>query len=263
MFVVEVCQGPDCTGLGGGGAILEIEELIQENKWNVHEHGAASRHICIVEGGCRDFCTVGPNVHMKSRKKGIMESFDQVNDVNRCDAVVQNILELANTSTNSFGTSTMSTLNIGSGSGEERQSISISQSMMARRSGRLRWQGLREISRSLAKCKKEIARSEGIVSCPELEHGHGRRRCLTNDKKIVTVKASVLETLASCHNAELSVCKSQSSRDRAERRTDRLSKHIIAELEKLYASNNDSSSSDDDGDDDSSTSTCALISNKI
>ena len=58
-YSIEVCQGPDCKGLGGGIAILEIEELVQEHKYHNTEG-----NIRVVSGGCRDFCSVGPNVHV-------------------------------------------------------------------------------------------------------------------------------------------------------------------------------------------------------
>jgi len=49
--VIEVCCGPDCSQ--GGAALLEIEELVAEGTVG----------ISISRGGCRDLCSVGPNVY--------------------------------------------------------------------------------------------------------------------------------------------------------------------------------------------------------
>lgn len=53
---IEVCLGPDCSGSGGGAALLEIEELVS---------AGAAAHVSVEPGGCRDFCTVGPNVRVR------------------------------------------------------------------------------------------------------------------------------------------------------------------------------------------------------
>jgi hypothetical protein len=55
LIAIEVCVGQHC--LAGGAAILEIEELVQED---------GSGKFQIVQGGCRNLCTVGPNVHCRS-----------------------------------------------------------------------------------------------------------------------------------------------------------------------------------------------------
>jgi len=92
---IEVCQGPDCTGLGGGAALLEIEELVQED-----EQGDVIASICsdgtfgstsstaVVAGGCRDLCTVGPNVHIQCGKH-ILDLFHHVNDASSGPLVVE------------------------------------------------------------------------------------------------------------------------------------------------------------------------------
>jgi hypothetical protein len=54
-ITIEVCLGPECSHSGGGAAFLEIEELVSGKDHSVD----------LVAGGCRDFCTVGPNVHVK------------------------------------------------------------------------------------------------------------------------------------------------------------------------------------------------------
>lgn len=57
---IEVCLGPDCSGSGGGAALLEIEELLS----------ATFRKKCVgskivLPGGCRDYCTMGPNIYVR------------------------------------------------------------------------------------------------------------------------------------------------------------------------------------------------------
>jgi hypothetical protein len=49
--IIEVCAGPDCSR--GGAALLEIEELAIES-------GSQYR---VISGGCRNLCSMGPNVH--------------------------------------------------------------------------------------------------------------------------------------------------------------------------------------------------------
>jgi (2Fe-2S) ferredoxin len=53
MRVIEVCTGPDCSLSGGPAGLWEIEELNLEFGCRFH----------IVAGGCRNLCTMGPNVH--------------------------------------------------------------------------------------------------------------------------------------------------------------------------------------------------------
>ena len=110
-YSIEVCQGPDCTGLGGGAAILEIEELVREHHFhqNAADDAGGSAMIRVVTGGCRDFCTVGPNAHIlarvpKEQRKGrkrtsLMESFQNVNDAPSCDRVVNSTIAYASSMT--------------------------------------------------------------------------------------------------------------------------------------------------------------------
>jgi len=81
---VEVCLGPDCSGGGGGAALLEIEALVMGSS------GCRSANICIVGGGCRDYCTMGPNVHIHADFITAEEShFTKVNCPAECRRVVQ------------------------------------------------------------------------------------------------------------------------------------------------------------------------------
>ena len=80
---IEVCQGPDCFGAGGGATILEIEELVQEQD-------ADNFHV--IRGGCRNFCSMGPNVHYCSSIIGIRqqnEHFTKVVGVTECQELVE------------------------------------------------------------------------------------------------------------------------------------------------------------------------------
>ena len=73
---IEVCQGPDCYGAGGGATLLEMEELCQEYRWyddhnnndnddNNQEHHHAVIKPVIRRGGCRNHCSMGPNVYIR------------------------------------------------------------------------------------------------------------------------------------------------------------------------------------------------------
>jgi hypothetical protein len=67
---IEVCLGPDCSGGGGGAALLEIESLVMMSQLPGEPRPSMSNrsrcNIRVVGGGCRDFCTMGPNVHIHS-----------------------------------------------------------------------------------------------------------------------------------------------------------------------------------------------------
>lgn len=77
---IEVCLGPDCSGGGGGAALLEIEALVM----------GSSGGICVVGGGCRDYCTMGPNVHIHADFITAEEShFTKVNCPAECRRVVR------------------------------------------------------------------------------------------------------------------------------------------------------------------------------
>ena len=81
---IEVCLGPDCSGGGGGAALLEIESLVMGSS------GGRSANICIVGGGCRDYCTMGPNVHIQADYITAEEShFTKVNCPAECRRVVR------------------------------------------------------------------------------------------------------------------------------------------------------------------------------
>ena len=81
---IEVCLGPDCSGGGGGAALLEIEALVLDSR------GGKSANICVVGGGCRDYCTMGPNVHIHADFITAEESHvTKVNCPAECRRVIQ------------------------------------------------------------------------------------------------------------------------------------------------------------------------------
>ena len=164
-YSIEVCQGPDCTGLGGGVAILEIEELIREHH---HQNKNRNGRICVVAGGCRDFCSVGPNAHIHVRRQAqekrgktkpkpktiLLESFQNVREATSCDRVVSAAIALSSPSESPCD---------GGNSNENGSPVSAlssmdrHRSMMARRTERKRWEALKEVSRTIAKCNKVVA----------------------------------------------------------------------------------------------------------
>ncbi len=144
-YSIEVCQGPDCTGLGGGVAVLEIEELVQE-----HNYHNGDGNIRVIAGGCRDFCSVGPNIHIRKkrgRKKIILlESFQNIRDASSCDRVVSHAIAQSY----SDHPADEDAIN-------KNPPASSVGSMMARRAERTRWEALKDVSRTIAKSKKTAA----------------------------------------------------------------------------------------------------------
>lgn len=61
---IEVCIGPDCSVSGGPAALWEIEELSLESQCRYR----------VVPGGCRELCTLGPNVHFDGLHFGKVKS---------------------------------------------------------------------------------------------------------------------------------------------------------------------------------------------
>jgi hypothetical protein len=115
---IEVCHGPDCFGSGGGAALLELEELVIES----------GSSFLVVQGGCRNFCSMGPNVHVDSRH------FTGVKSVEDCQQVAKKVgLQLE------YETDC------------KQQPIV---SMLMKRVDRLRWNALRDMARFNVKRKR-------------------------------------------------------------------------------------------------------------
>ena len=87
---IEVCLGPDCSGLGGGAVLLEIEELVSCTTSNYEDKDEVVG-VRVVPGGCRDFCTMGPNVYVKTSVYD--KHYSKVDSPARCRAVVDAIFD--------------------------------------------------------------------------------------------------------------------------------------------------------------------------
>ena len=127
---IEVCLGPDCSGGGGGAALLEIESLVMDGG---EETDTGSKcNIRVVGGGCRDYCTMGPNVHLQSNFIAAEDShFTRVN----CPAECRRVVRVA-TGTSSNGTCDDNT-------GKDGNANDIAKILQLREDGQ-RWRVLRE-----------------------------------------------------------------------------------------------------------------------
>jgi hypothetical protein len=195
---IEVCQGPDCTGLGGGAAILEIEELVREHHFQSQQlqNHSPSGAIEVVAGGCRDFCSVGPNTHVlrgqyQSRRKRtrtintLLDSFSNVKDASSCDKVVRAAIARASnevpagTPTAAFE-GTISTHKPSSSSSSSTKERHLS--MVARRAERTRWEALKDVARTIAGAKKTVV---GAVAAAGDSHGGGIANNDMNRKRTI------------------------------------------------------------------------------
>jgi hypothetical protein len=156
--IIEICQGPDCAGLGGGAALLEIEELVCEHDNN--NNNGANKPVLVV-GACRDFCTVGPNVHIR-RKRSTMHgqqfvhhehSLNHVDNPSRCADVVDSLTKVGDRCGGAAHTSTA-----------RKESHSLVARMAQRRSERLRWEALRQVSRTSSSAQQQQRRSDGATT---------------------------------------------------------------------------------------------------
>ena len=146
--VVEVCQGSDCYGLGGGAALLEIEELCREFRYNKNENGTSAPDVVVRRGGCRNYCSMGPNVHCQGKH------FAKVKTIQDCASVTDHIFSPSVT-TNSEAdrkikndlSSTIVSSPISPSSGS-----SMIQRMRKQRAERERWTFLRNVA-AAQKCK--------------------------------------------------------------------------------------------------------------
>lgn len=100
VITIEVCLGPDCSGSGGGAALLEIEELVSPSPcYQAKMKGGdatdeTKKVVRVVPGGCRDFCTVGPNVYVKNNVGGNDEGhYSKVDCPEACRAITSSIDE--------------------------------------------------------------------------------------------------------------------------------------------------------------------------
>jgi Tfp pilus assembly protein PilX len=258
-YSIEVCHGPDCTGLGGGVAELEIEELVREHE---HEHHGTDHRIRVVAGGCRNFCSVGPNVHVLVRKKQkqkqkrgkkkrttttttMLESFQTVKDASSCNRVVNNAIAYSYASSSSLS-SFDGPADGGNPDNEPPIASSLSssmnrdchRSMVARRAERTRWEALKDVSRTIAKCNKVVAASNrgsgsGSDNDTERKQKLWKETC-TDRIQRATTKPLTMTTMTS----------HQSQRD--QRRSERLIEIASEKLDRIclqFDNESDSSSS--------------------
>lgn len=231
---VEVCQGPDCSGLGGGAAFLEIEELIQEATHS-HKHGAHFTQLppgntrCLglqtIVGGCRNLCTVGPNVYIiDDDKGGTLESFHHVNSPSSCAILSQSAVVAAGMKNTSCDRN-----------GDLAKKSNVTQSMMLRRSERLRWEALRLVTRTISKCKKDAANSLEL-----------------SQAKLDRLEETCAKPLSSASRAEISALSKAGDNEtvlvpaRAKRRIERLMKMIRNRLHELKVESEDVSSDNEE-----------------
>lgn len=148
---IEVCNGPDCSVSGGRAALLEIEELAGESRGRFH----------VVAGGCRNFCTLGPNVHCGD------VHFERIRGTDDCERIAKELGIIQDEGTNC-------------------QVVSRVGLMLTKKADRLRWQFLRNITsreKNLSKAKlstlqenlKEIYNAE-IRAAAVFENTDERRK---------------------------------------------------------------------------------------
>ncbi|CAJ1958690.1 unnamed protein product [Cylindrotheca closterium] len=131
--IIEVCTGPQCSVSGASAVQLEIEDLVIEADDGFH----------IQEAGCRDFCTMGPNVYCSG------SHFSKVQSPEECERIAKEI---------------------GMSSADDADPIqSTVGKMMRRKANRKRWQLLRNIARQKSagvnkseKWKKELHELHGL-----------------------------------------------------------------------------------------------------
>ena len=94
---IEVCQGPDCFGSGGGAAILELEDLANHYSYiatgsSVSVTTTTSSSLNVIAGGCRNFCTMGPNVHLYDGQGNHQHHFTKIQSTQACYTVMDHIV---------------------------------------------------------------------------------------------------------------------------------------------------------------------------
>ena len=178
-FILEVCQGTDCFGGGGGAVILEIEELIQEyNNENdsndddgdvdcvgcssINSSSSSSNmnsrlhrgRIQVVKGGCRNYCSVGPNLHyyhhdddgqQQQRRRRHLHHFTKVSSVEECCNVVSKCISFFTNDCNIEDDADVEGGQQGRGLGEGR--LPVVTKLVLRQAEKQRWHALRLLAR--------------------------------------------------------------------------------------------------------------------
>eukprot|EP00977_Amphora_coffeiformis_P015348 scaffold4510_cov183-Amphora_coffeaeformis.AAC.33 len=156
---IEVCQGPDCYGLGGGAALLEIEELCREYQYchhNTHENASTSAvaRVVVQRGGCRNYCTMGPNVHCQGKQ------FVKIKSIRDCVNIMDQIFHNHHLPSTTATTDTSPTSLLLSSSSSYSSTTGIAQRMRGQRASRERWTFLRNVA--AAQKSKDRKRVESL-----------------------------------------------------------------------------------------------------
>ena len=203
---VVICGGVDCMGLGGGAALLEIEELCAE---------ASSGGLCVqaTSGVCTLQCANAPNVnvlHQSSDGRCVSVSNHlRVDTAGRCAEV---LLAL-----------------VGPEGPAVRESLEIGSIMLKRAAG-LRWNALRQ----LARCHNTYA-LHGFAGEGEARADGGPGAGATPTAADRAARAAAKELLTAALRAEASAARSsEPASARAKRRAERLTARVEA-LESEYS----------------------------
>ena len=220
MTKIEVCQGNDCYGSGGGAVLLELEELVSEYEYQQHQQQRPSNpdtkpEFSVLRGGCRNFCSMGPNVHVhvhqpsctasaSSSSSHHHEHFSQTAGIAECHTLSETVGLLPNEPT-------------------KTKSGGALQNMLLKRAHRLRWELLRDIARFREKKRKEKRTTTA---------NHSKERL--SEQLEEAYRAAMSSALSTSSNE-----KDGQAKDRMERRFSRLRQ----KLAELAASDEDSSAS--------------------
>ena len=309
-YSIDICKGPYCMADGAGAAVLEIEELCREHHSNhnntVDDDGHNHPQICVVSGGCRSLCDIGPAAyvfvqkeeHLRSRIQGdgsgnkhkhktkqtstrLGEYFIKVKDPATCHHLVQTAIAYAssggddeggdNNNNNKYGSTTVGTSTIDvNETGTTTTTMSTnnnnnnnhrSQTMLARKAERTRWDALKDVSRTIVKCKK-------VVTAAAADAADAATTTITttndNDGGAAIIERKLRIWKETCTD-RLHRIQTQRPTPRDLRRTERLVKIVSDKLDFIYQDSiredSDSDSDSDSSDSDSSSSSSSSSSN--
>ena len=188
---VVVCSGVDCMGLGGGAALLEIEELCAE----VSSSSGGAKHVEAVSGVCTLQCANAPNVNVHALASDgrslAVSNHLRVDSAARCAEVLA-------VATSPPGVRS-EVLEGGGGGG-----------IMMRRAAGLRWNALRQ-----------LARCHNTYSLHGFDGATSRASTATRAER--EARTAARELLAAALRAEASAARSsEPALARARRRAERL-----------------------------------------
>ena len=189
---VVVCSGVDCMGLGGGAALLEIEELCAEVS-----SSSGATHVEAVSGVCTLQCANAPNVNVHALASDgrslAVSNHLRVDSAARCAEVLA-------VATSPPGVRS-EVLEGGGGGG-----------IMMRRAAGLRWNALRQ-----------LARCHNTYSLHGFDGATSTSRASTATRAEREARAAARELLAAALRAEASAARtSEPALARARRRAERL-----------------------------------------